>query len=137
MHQEKFCSILWTFVKFLDKVCPTLVHFQWHEWKWSKLSQYQTILDSFGSDFNNFYLKYFGLLHNLMRNCEILQKFMKSHETNKIFLIKSFTFVHLQCTLLTFAFTFPISDFEIWPKILVLVKQFWNFEFVNLPIIKV
>ncbi len=29
--QEKLCLILWTFVKFLIKVCPTFVHFQWHE----------------------------------------------------------------------------------------------------------
>jgi hypothetical protein len=35
------------------------------------------------------------------------------HKTNEIFLVKSFTFVHLPCTLLTFASA--ISDFKIIP----------------------
>ncbi len=30
---EKLHSILWTFIKFRDIVCPTFIYFQWHEWK--------------------------------------------------------------------------------------------------------
>ncbi len=43
-----------------------------------KVEEIQPILDNirqhltvFPSDFNNFYLKYFGILQNLMRNYEI------------------------------------------------------------------
>jgi hypothetical protein len=38
----------------------------------------------FPSDFNNIYLKYFGILQNLTRNYEILQKFTKVNESYDI-----------------------------------------------------
>jgi hypothetical protein len=41
-------------------------------------------LTVFPSDFNNIYLKYFGILQNLMRNYEILRKFMKVDESYDI-----------------------------------------------------
>jgi hypothetical protein len=54
----------------------------------TKVVEIQTILNNvrqhltvFPSDFNNIYLKYFGILQNLMRNYEILQKFMKVYES--------------------------------------------------------
>ncbi len=50
----------------------------------SKVVEIQTILNNlrrnltvFPSDFNNIYLKYYGILQNLMRNDEILREFMK------------------------------------------------------------
>jgi hypothetical protein len=81
-----------------------------------RFSQYLTV---FPSNFNNIYLKSFVLLQNLMRNYEILQKFMIFHETNEIFLVKYLAFIQLRCTLLTFAFA--ISDFESRPQ---------NFSFI-------
>ncbi len=56
-----------------------------------KVVEIQTILNNlrwhltvFLSNFNNIYLKYFGILQNLMRNCEILQKIMKVDESYDI-----------------------------------------------------
>ncbi len=53
-----------------------------------KVEEIQTILNYlrrhltvFPSDFNNIYLKYFGILQNLTRNYEILPKFMKVYES--------------------------------------------------------
>jgi hypothetical protein len=53
-----------------------------------KVVEIQTILNNlrrhltvFPSDFNNIYLKYFGILQNLMRIYEILQKFTKVDES--------------------------------------------------------
>ncbi len=57
----------------------------------TKVVEIQTILNNlrwnltvFPSDFNNIYLKYFGMLQNLMRNYEILWKFMKVDESYDI-----------------------------------------------------
>ena len=44
----------------------------------NNLRQHLTV---FPSDFNNIYLKYFGILQNLMRNYESLRKFMKVYES--------------------------------------------------------
>ncbi len=41
-------------------------------------------LTVFPSDFNNIYLKYFGILQNLMINYDILQKFTKVYESYDI-----------------------------------------------------
>jgi hypothetical protein len=41
-------------------------------------------LTVFPSDFNNIYLKYFGILQNLTRNYKILRKFMKVDESYDI-----------------------------------------------------
>ncbi len=56
-----------------------------------KVEEIRTILNNlrwhltvFPSDFNNIYLKYFGILQNLMRNYEILWKFMKVYESYDI-----------------------------------------------------
>jgi hypothetical protein len=59
----------------------------------ANIRQYWTVVPS---DFNIINLIYFGLLQNLKRYCERLQKFMIFHKTNKIFLVKSFTFVHFR-----------------------------------------
>ena len=57
----------------------------------TKVVEIQTIFNNlrwhltvFPSDFNNIYLKYFGILQNLMRNYEILQKFTKAYESYDI-----------------------------------------------------
>jgi len=57
----------------------------------TKVEEIQIILNNlrwhltvFPSDFNNIYLKYFGILQNLMRNYEILWKFMKVDESYDI-----------------------------------------------------
>ena len=57
----------------------------------TKVEEIQTILNNlrqhltvFPSDFNNIYLKYFGILQNLMRNYKILQKFIKVDESYDI-----------------------------------------------------
>jgi hypothetical protein len=57
----------------------------------TKVEEIQTILNNlrwhltvFPSDFNNIYLKYFGILQNLTRNYEILQKFMKVYKSYDI-----------------------------------------------------
>ncbi len=62
--QEKLHWILWAFVKVLDKVFPTFIHFSWHEQKLMKFSQYLTI---FLSHFINIYLKSFRRFQNLTK----------------------------------------------------------------------
>ena len=54
-----------------------------------KVVEIQQILDNirqhltvFPSDFNNIYLKYFGILQNLLRNYEIVQKFTNVNESS-------------------------------------------------------
>ncbi len=97
-----------------------------------KFSWYLTI---FPSHFNNIYLQSFRLLENVTKNNEILQKVMIFQETNKIlwnFLVQNFTFVQLQCSLLTSAFAF--CTLESWPQNFGLVQtdsKFWNFRLGN------
>ncbi len=57
----------------------------------TKVEEIQTILNYlrqhltvFPSDFNNIYLKYFGILQNLTRNYKILRKFMKVYKSYDI-----------------------------------------------------
>jgi len=57
----------------------------------TKVEEIQTILNYlrrhltvFPSDFNNIYLKNFGILQDLTRNYEILQTFMKVYESYNI-----------------------------------------------------
>ncbi len=50
----------------------------------TKLNYLRRHLTVFPSDFNNIYLKYFGILQNLARNYEILQKFTKVYESYDI-----------------------------------------------------
>jgi len=81
----------------------------------TKVVEIQTILNNlkqhltvFPSDFNNIYLKYFGILQNLTRNYEILQKFMtvdKSYNIPQYFFgqIPRFRSVLFDCDVL-FAF---------------------------------
>jgi hypothetical protein len=66
----------------------------------TKVEEIQTILKNlrqhltvFPSDFNNIYLKYFGILQNLMRNYEILRKFTKVMIFHDIFSVKSLAFI--------------------------------------------
>ncbi len=66
----------------------------------TKVVEIHPILDNirqhltvFPSDFNNIYQKYFGILQNLTRNYEILQKFMKATIFHSIFSVKSLNFV--------------------------------------------
>ncbi len=58
----------------------------------TKVEEIQTILNNlrwhltvFPSDFHNIYLKYFGILQNLMRNYKILRKFTKAYESLREF----------------------------------------------------
>ncbi len=57
------------------------------------LNNFRQILTVFPSDFNNIYLKYFGILQNLTRNYEILRKFMKPTIFHSIFSVNSLTFI--------------------------------------------
>ncbi len=62
----------------------------------------------FPRDFNNIYLKYFGILQNLMRNYEILQKLMKATIFHGIFSVKSLTFISF-CPITKYYWHFMIS----------------------------
>ncbi len=59
-------------------------------------------LTAFPSDFNNIYLKYFGILQNLTRNYEILLKFTKVYEIPRYFFhqIPSFCSISFACDVL-------------------------------------
>jgi hypothetical protein len=78
----------------------------------NNLRQHLTVIPS---DFNNIYLKYLGILQNLMRNYEILRKFMKVDESYRIplyFLVKSlpcFCSVSFNCDVL-----FAFCNFVLW-----------------------
>ena len=78
---RKLCGIPWTFVKFCKIVFPTFVYFHESYRNSANIRQHLTV---FPSDFNNIYLKYFGILHNSMINYEILQKFTKVNESYDI-----------------------------------------------------
>ncbi len=115
------------------------VHFQWHEQKSTIFCQHWTV---FSSHFNNIYLKYFRLLQNLMRNYEILQKFTKVNEHLRYSTrVKKFSgennslsfICDVICCLSLLLLV--ISKFD--HIILVLLRQFQNFELSNLPIVKV
>jgi len=77
LDREKPHQIPLTFVKFCDIVCPTFIYFQWPEKRYRLSANirlfFQVILTIFT-------LKYFGLLQNLARNYEILNKFMKVYD---------------------------------------------------------
>ncbi len=81
LDQEKLCGILWTFIKFREIVFPTFVYFHKSYKNSVNIRQHLTV---FPSDFNNIYLKYFGILQNLTRNYEILWKFAKVNESYNI-----------------------------------------------------
>ncbi len=68
--EKTFVGIPYTFTRVIDKSWPTFSHFSVHKWKLMKLMQYLTV---FPSHLNNIFLKSFGLLKNVTRNCEILQ----------------------------------------------------------------
>jgi hypothetical protein len=74
----EYCKI---FVPVIDESWPTFSLFSVHEQKLMKLRQYRTVFPSY---FNNIFLKYFGLLQNLMRNSDILQYLTRLHIINKI-----------------------------------------------------
>ncbi len=65
----------------MEEFWPTFGYFSEHKGKLMKLKWYLTV---FPSHFNNIFFKSFRLLLNLTRNCEILQKLMRFHETNDI-----------------------------------------------------
>ncbi len=86
----------------------------------TKVVEIQTILNNlrhltvFPSDFNNIYLNYFGILHNLMRNYEILQKFTKVDKSNDIpqyffSRITCFCSISFDCNVL-----FAFCNFVLW-----------------------
>jgi len=99
----------------------------------TKVEEIQTILNNlrrhltvFPGDFNNIYLKYFGILQNLTRNYEILQKFMKVYESlrkfakvtifHDIFLVKSLAFVPFRLLAMYFLhFVISYSDEQNFP----------------------
>ena len=70
----------------------------------TKVEEIQTILNYlrwhltvFPSDFNNIYLKYFGILQNLTRNYEILWKFMKVKIVYESYDIPRYFFGQIPC----------------------------------------
>ena len=77
----EYCELLLNIAKEFSKLSSIFM----------KVVEIQTILNNFRrhltvfpSDFNNIYLKYFCILQNLMRNYEILWKFMKVDESYNI-----------------------------------------------------
>ncbi len=78
LDQEKLRGILWTFVKFCKIVFPTFIYFHECYRDSANIRQHLTVYPSY---FNNIYLKYFGILQNLIRTYEILWKFMKVDES--------------------------------------------------------
>ncbi len=93
----------------------------------ANIRQYWTV---FPSDFNIINLIHIGLLQNFMRYCERLQKFVIFHKANKIFLVKSFTFVHFHPFAMYFVdFCFCYKSFQ------NMTAEFWfrpdNFEILN------
>ncbi len=109
----------------------------------TKVEEIQTILNNmrqnltvFPTDFNNIYLKYFGILQNLTRNYEILWKFMKVYESlrkftkvyesllkftkvtifHDIFLVKSLAFIPFRLLAMYFLhFVISYSDERNFP----------------------
>ncbi len=67
---KEFSKLLSVFTK-VEEIQTILNNLRWH-------------LTVFPSDFNNIYIKYFGILQNLTRNYEILWKFMKVYESYNI-----------------------------------------------------
>ena len=113
---------MWTFVKVLDKIWPTFIHFSRHEWKLAKFSLY---LINFLSHFSN--------IHNF-QTCtkfnEIQQNFtkvMKFHQSWRNFMVYYFNFVQFQFVLLNYTFAF--GAFKSWPQNFGLIQtdsKFWN-----------
>ncbi len=66
LDQEKLNGIPWTFIKYREIVFSTFLEIQ------PILDNIRQLLTVFPSDFNNIYLKYFGIFQNLIRNYEIL-----------------------------------------------------------------
>ncbi len=81
LDQEKLRGIPWTFVKYREIVFPTFIYFHESCRNSANIRQQLTV---FPSDFNIIYLKYFGILQNLMKNYEILWKFTKIYESYDI-----------------------------------------------------
>ncbi len=103
LDQEKLCGIPWTFVKCCERVFQTFIYF--HE----NVVEIQTIFNNlrwhltvFPSDFNNIYLKYFGILQNLMINYEILWKLAKPTIFHDIFSVKSLAFISFHSIMMYF-----------------------------------
>ncbi len=80
-------------------------------WNTMNLNNFRWHLTVFPSDFNNIYLKYFGLLQSLTRNYEIVWKFMKAMIFHNIFLFKSLAFILFlfNCDVL-----FAFCNFVLW-----------------------
>ena len=68
-------------VKFHEIVFPTFIYFHESYRNSANIRQHLTVFPSY---FNNIFLKYFGILQNLMRNYDILWKFMKVDESYDI-----------------------------------------------------
>ena len=86
----------------------------------TKVEEIQTILNNlrrhltvFPSDFNNIYLKYFGILQNLTRNYKSLWKLTKATIFHSIFLVKSLSFV-LFCPVTKYYWHLVISYRDKW-----------------------
>ncbi len=102
---------------------------------WTKVNKIELNSTVFPIHFNNIFLKSLGLLHNLMRNWEILLKLMKSHKTNGN-LILCFHSVANAMYFVDIQFCFLVLS-KVDRKILVSFYQIWNFEVSNLAIVKV
>jgi hypothetical protein len=77
----EYCEFALNIVKEFSKLSSILTKVEEIQTIWNYLRQHLTV---FPSDFNNIYLKYFGILQNLTRNYEILQKFTKLYESYDI-----------------------------------------------------
>ncbi len=121
-----------TFVKELDEVFPTFIHFSSHEWKFMKFSWYLTI---FISHFNNIYLLYSELLQNLMKVMRFYESWLYFMKLTKF---DEFIFGIILCfhsfwrILLTIAF--PVGAFKSWLQNFGSIwtdSKFWNFRLGN------
>ncbi len=130
LDQEKLRGIQWTFVKFCKIVFPTFIYLHKSYRDSANIRQHLTVFPSY---FSNIYLKYFGILQNLTRNYEILQKFTKVDESwwklmkatifHNIVSVKSLTFIPF-CSIAMYYWHFVIS--YVMNKIFVFViVLFW------------
>ncbi len=111
---EKLHGILWTFIKYREIVFPTFIHFHESCRNSANIRQYLTTFDSFSKDFNNIYLKNFGILQNLMRNYEILWKFTEVNESYNIPRYFLCQITHFHSVSSNYEVLLAFCDFILW-----------------------
>ncbi len=106
---------------------------------WTRLNKIDWNLTVYPTDFNNTFLKSFGLLQNLMRNCEILQKLTKFHDTEEM----SWNFIGIVLCFRSVAMYLVQFRFRFWcfqkltAKFQFHSNRFENFKVSNLVMAKV